>query len=78
MGDPIRKPAKTTPAKQVGTSRAARRRPTVDHLFQLIDYAVTRLLALAVIIAIARGRASAELAAVLWAVYHLLKITRRQ
>jgi hypothetical protein len=78
MGDSIRKPAKTTPANQVGTSKAAPRRTTIDHLCQLVDYAVTRLLALAVVIAVARGHASAELAAVLWAVYHLLKITQRQ
>lgn len=80
MGGPGRKPAKTTSAKQVGRSRAAApaRRPSADHLGQLVDFAVTRLLALAATVAIVRGHVSAELAAVLWAVYYLLKITRRR
>jgi hypothetical protein len=77
MGDPIRKPARTTRAKQVAPSTAARR-PTVDHLYQLVDFAVSRLLALVAAIAIVRGQVSAELAAVLWAVHRLLEVTRRR
>jgi len=48
----------------------------VNRVWELVDFAVTRLLALAVVIAVAQGQASAELAAVLWAVYYLLRLTR--
>jgi hypothetical protein len=79
MGDPVRKPAKTSPAKPASSSRAAARRPRAkSRVCELVDFAVTRLLALAVVVAVARGQASPELAAVLWAVSHLLKRTRRR
>jgi hypothetical protein len=73
MGDPVRKSAKTSSVKQAHASRTLRRRPIrLDHACQLVDFAVSRLLALVMTIAIARGQVTAEMVAAIWAVYYLL------
>ena len=79
MGDPIRKPAKPGPARRARTSRAPiRRRPParLDRALLLLDVAVTRLLVLAVAIAILRGQVTKEIVAAMWASYWVLRATR--
>jgi hypothetical protein len=79
MGDPIRKPAKPRPATRVRASRAQlrRRRPgRLERAYLLLDFMVTRLLVVAVTLAILRGQVTKEAAAAIWASYWLLRATR--
>lgn len=77
MGDPIRKPAKSTSAKRTGTSPAPMHRRGSDRrddVYQLVDFVVTRLLVLTTTVAIARGQATPEMAAVIGALCCVLRI----
>jgi hypothetical protein len=75
MGAPDRKPARSSSAKPPGSSRAAagRRRARVNRACELVDFAVTRLLVLVVVVAIARGQVTREVVAAIWASYCVLR-----
>lgn len=75
MGAPVRKPARPSSAKPPGPSRAAerRRQTRINRACDLVDFAVTRLLVLVVMVAIARGQVTAELVAAIWATYRVLR-----
>jgi len=78
MGDPIRKPAKSDPAKQARMAGAPMRRGRagLDQVGLLVDFVLARLLVLAVTVAILRGEVTTEVVAAIWASYLLLRATR--
>ena len=81
MGDPIPQPAKTTRAKRAGISRAPRRRRRLnrlDYACQFVDFVMTRLLVLMMIIGLARGSVSPEIVAAVWAASYVLRSTPRR
>ena len=71
MGDPIRQPA-PIPAEQTDTGRRFRSM-RLDATCWLIDFVVTRGLALAAAVALLRGEATPATAGVIWAVAYLLR-----
>jgi hypothetical protein len=75
METPDRKPARSSSAKRSDSSRAALgwRRVRVNRACELVDFAVTRLLVLVVVVAIARGQMTAEVVAAIWASYRVLR-----
>jgi hypothetical protein len=78
MDDRSRKPAKRTLARRAEAPKTPARcsgETKLDRVCKGIDIAVTRVLALATAVAVMRGQVTPEVAAALYAVLLILRIT---
>jgi hypothetical protein len=79
MADRSRKPANRVPARRDEAPQIPARRPNrtrFDRVWEGVDIAVTRALAVATAVAVVRGQVTPEVVAALYATLLLLRIPR--